>query len=128
MTLTVSPSISYWPMGVALFMVGAGTGAFMTPNTSSIMGSVPASTRGVANGLRSMLQNTGFVISTAMSLAIVTSRLNAAEKKAAYAGTLSRLPGGELGKYVDGYRAALLVLLALCVAAGIASGLRGDNR
>lgn len=128
MAITVSPSITYWPMGLALFLVGVGTGTFMTPNTSSIMGSVPAATRGIANGLRSMLQNTGFVISTAMSLAIVTSPLNGAEKQAAYAGTLSRLPGGELGKYVDGYRAALLVLLALCVTAGIASALRGSDR
>jgi nitrate/nitrite transporter NarK len=63
-----------------------------------------------------------------MSLAIVTSRLNAGEKKAAYAGTLSRLPGGELSKYVEGYRVALLVLLALCVAAALASALRGDDR
>lgn len=128
MTLTVSPSTAYGPMGVALFMVGVGTGTFMTPNTSSIMSSVPATTRGVANGLRSMLQNTGFVVSTAMSLAIVTSRLDTAEKRAAYAGTLSHLPGGELGKYVDGYRTALVALLALCVMAGIASGLRGGNR
>ncbi len=128
MALTVSPSITYWPMGLALFLVGVGTGAFMTPNTSSIMSSVPATARGVANGLRSMLQNTGFVVSTAMSLAIVTGPLTAAEKKAAYAGTLSRLPGGELGRYVDGYRTALFVLLTLCVAAAVASALRGGNR
>jgi hypothetical protein len=74
-----------------------------------------------------MLQNTGFVVSTAMSLAIVTSPLTHAEKKAAYAGTLSQLPGLQLDRFVGGYRTALFVLFALCVLAAIGSALRGSG-
>ena len=128
MAVAISPNVAYWPMGLALFAVGIGTGTFMTPNTSAIMSSVPATMRGVANGLRSMLQNTGFVVSTAMSLAIITSPLTHNQKQAAYSGTLSRLPGHQLDRFVGGYRAALLVLFAICVAAAVGSALRGRGQ
>ncbi|BEP11781.1 MFS transporter [Acidothermaceae bacterium B102] len=127
MAVAISPTVPYWPMGLALLLDGIGVGAFMTPNTSSIMGSVPATTRGVANGLRSMLQNTGFVVSTAMSLAIVTSPLSQQEKRAAYSGTLSRLSRSEVVHFVGGFRAAVVVLLALCLLAALASSLRGTK-
>jgi len=62
-----------------------------------------------------------------MALAIVTSPFNVTEKKAAYAGTLSRLPGRDLSAFVGGYKAALLVLFGLCVVAALASLLRGQS-
>ncbi len=87
----------------------------MTPNTSSIMGGVEPGRRGIVNGVRSMLQNTGYAVSTAMSLAIVTSPLTAGEKQAAYAGTLSRLSSQALDNFTGGYRTALAVLAGICV-------------
>jgi MFS family permease len=127
LAVAVRPSLPGLVVAPALLAVGVGTGLFMTPNTSAIMASVPPHRRGIANGLRSMLQNTGFVVSTAMSLAIVTSPLSDAEKRAAYAGTLSSLPGHELGGFVGGYRLAFLVLFGLCVLAAGASLLRGPS-
>ncbi|RZS89651.1 EmrB/QacA subfamily drug resistance transporter [Motilibacter rhizosphaerae] len=128
LAVAVRPSLPGSVVAPALLAVGIGTGLFMTPNTSAIMASVPPARRGIANGLRSMLQNTGFVVSTAMSLAIVTSPLTPGEKRAAYAGTLSSLPGHELGAFVDGYRTAFVVLAALCVLGAVASLLRGDGK
>jgi hypothetical protein len=110
---------------VSLFAVGIGTGIFLPPNTSTLMATIPASARGVANGARSMLQNTGGLVGTAMALAIVTTPLDTAEKRAAYSGTLSRLPGRDLSSFADSYRVALLVLFALCVMAAVASSLPG---
>ena len=78
------------------------------------MGGVEPSRRGIANGVRSMLQNTGYVVSTAMSLAIVTSPLTPGQKQAAYAGTLSRLSPQALDNFTGGYRAALAVLAGIC--------------
>jgi EmrB/QacA subfamily drug resistance transporter len=112
---TISPSLNYPVIGGCLLAVGIGTGIFMTPNTSSIMGGVDPGRRGIANGIRSMLQNTGYVISTAMSLAIVTSPLTPAQKQAAYAGTLSRLSRPALDAFTGGYRIALAVLAGVCV-------------
>jgi EmrB/QacA subfamily drug resistance transporter len=112
---TISPTVAYPVIGGCLLAVGIGTGIFMTPNTSSIMGGVEPNRRGIANGIRSMLQNTGYLVSTAMSLAIVTSPLTPAQKQAAYAGTLSRLSRQALDSFTDGYRVALAVLAGICV-------------
>jgi MFS family permease len=112
---TISPSLAYPVIGGCLLAVGIGTGIFMTPNTTSIMGGVEPGRRGIANGVRSMLQNTGYVVSTAMSLAIVTSPLTPGQKQAAYAGTLSRLSPQALDNFTGGYRTALAVLAGICV-------------
>jgi EmrB/QacA subfamily drug resistance transporter len=112
---TISPSLNYPVIGGCLLAVGIGSGIFMTPNTSSIMGGVEPGRRGIANGVRSMLQNTGYAVSTAMSLAIVTSPLTPAQKQAAYAGTLSRLSRHALDAFTGGYRTALAVLAGVCV-------------
>jgi MFS family permease len=116
LALTIDDTVDDVVIGLALLAIGLGTGTFMTPNTSAIMGSVPPHRRGIANGVRSMVQITGFVASTAMSLAIVTTRLGPEEKKAAYAGTLVYLPSGDVPNFVLGYRTALMVRGLLCVA------------
>lgn len=115
------PHLPYALMALALLVIGAGSGLFLAPNTSSIMASIPARRRGIANGIRSMMQNSGYVVSVALSLAIVTSPLAAHAKKAAYAGTLSSLRGGELGAFTAGCRVALLVLAAATVAGMVVS-------
>jgi len=63
----------YWLAALTLFIVGVGSGMFNSPNTSAMMGAVPADRRGVAAGARTMLQNTGAVISIAFVLAVITS-------------------------------------------------------
>jgi EmrB/QacA subfamily drug resistance transporter len=112
---TISPTLAYPVIGGCLLAVGIGTGIFMTPNTTSIVGGVEPGRRGIVNGVRSMLQNTGYAISTAMSLAIVTSPLTPDQKQAAYAGTLSRLSRQALDAFTGGYRTALAVLAGVCV-------------
>ena len=56
-----------------LGLVGIGSGMFNSPNTAAMMGTVPTERRGIAAGARTMLQNTGAVISIAFVLAIVTA-------------------------------------------------------
>ena len=56
-----------------LALVGVGSGMFNSPNTAAMMGAVPAHRRGIAAGARTLLQNTGAVLSIAFVLAIVTS-------------------------------------------------------
>ncbi|WP_041253931.1 hypothetical protein [Frankia sp. EAN1pec] len=55
----------------------------LSPKTTSVV--VPGRI-GVANGLRSALQNTGLVVSTGLSPGVVTAQLPPAQKAAAYAG------------------------------------------
>jgi EmrB/QacA subfamily drug resistance transporter len=127
LAVLVSPHVGYPALAVALLAVGVGSGIFMTPNTASIMRSVRPDQRGVANGVRSMLQNTGYAVSTALSLALVTRPLSPDQQRAAYAGTLARLPGGDLAAFIGGYRVAFIVLLSLCLVGAVASLARGSS-
>ena len=59
--------------GTWLAIVGVGSGMFNSPNTAAMMAAVPPWRRGIAAGTRTMLQNTGAVISIALMLMIVTA-------------------------------------------------------
>jgi hypothetical protein len=78
----------------------------------------------MANGVRSATQNIGYAVSTAMSLALITSWLAPEQKRAAFAGTLARLSGDALTPFDWGYRAALLVMAGFCMVGLVASLLR----
>jgi MFS family permease len=70
--LAVLPAdFSYLPFALILLLLGLGMGLFSSPNTSSIMSSVPADDRGVASGMRSTLQNSGMVISMILFFSII---------------------------------------------------------
>jgi MFS family permease len=53
----------YWAFALLIAANGIGNGMFSAPNTSSIMGSVPARRRGVASGMRATFQNSGTALS-----------------------------------------------------------------
>ncbi len=59
----------YWAFALITAANGIGSGMFASPNSSSIMGSVPARHRGAASGMRSTFQNSG----TALSIGIFFS-------------------------------------------------------
>ncbi|MGG3693708.1 MFS transporter [Heyndrickxia ginsengihumi] len=116
-----------WIM-VGQLLIGIGTGVFQTPNTQSIMLTVPHERRGLANGIRSMLQNMGAVISTALSLMIVTSLLPPHLKSALYAGAGAHISAGDTHLIVIGYRTAFLVMLFLTLLAIAVSFLRNTKK
>jgi MFS family permease len=60
-------SFPYWEFAVLVALNGIGSGMFASPNSSSIMGSVPARERGAASGMRATFQNSG----TAVSIGVV---------------------------------------------------------
>lgn len=124
----VSPTAPYWPIGAAMAAVGAGSGLFFPPNTDAIVGQVPEHRRGAANAVRTTIQNTGYVVGTALSLALVTGPLPAEEKRAAYAGTLGELPGSSLIVFTDAYVRVLVVLAAITLLGALASALRPGRR
>jgi EmrB/QacA subfamily drug resistance transporter len=117
----------FW-MSLGQLLIGIGTGVFQTPNTQSIMLTVPHERRGVANGIRSMLQNMGAVISTALSMMIVTSILPPHLKEAIYAGAGAHLASGDTDLIAEGYRAAFIVMLCLTLFAIAASYLRNTRK
>jgi MFS family permease len=59
----------YWLFALLIVANGIGSGLFGSPNSASIMSSVPARDRGAASGMRSTFQNSG----TALSIGVFTS-------------------------------------------------------
>jgi EmrB/QacA subfamily drug resistance transporter len=75
--LTFLPSnFEYLPFAVILFVMGLGNGVFFSPNTASIMNSVPPEHRGAASGMRATLQNCGQTISLAVFFTIIIVALS----------------------------------------------------
>jgi len=74
--LTFLPAnFDYTWFALILFMLGIGQGMFSSPNTSSVMGSVPADQRGVASGMRATFQNSGSLVSIGVFFSIITAGL-----------------------------------------------------
>ena len=53
----------YWLFAAVLVLNGIGSGLFTAPNTSAVMGAVPANQRGAASGMRATFFNSGSALS-----------------------------------------------------------------
>jgi MFS family permease len=109
---------------VWLGLVGIGSGMFNSPNTAAMMGTVPVQRRGIAAGARTMLQNTGAVISIAFVLAIVTAAVPKPVLFAIFSGLASGLSGAQLEPFIHNMHTALWVLAATSAAGAGVSLLR----
>jgi EmrB/QacA subfamily drug resistance transporter len=109
---TLQVGSAYWQSGLWLFVVGAGSGMFNSPNTAAMMGTVPAYRRGIAAGARTLLQNTGAVLSIAFVLAIVTAAIPKATLFAIFSGLAKGLSQQKLAPFIANMHTALWVLAA----------------
>ena len=107
-----------------LFVVGVGSGMFNSPNTAAMMGTVPTYRRGIAAGARTMLQNTGAVISIAFVLAIVTQSVDKDVLFRIFSGVTTGLSDRTLEPFVHNMHVALWVLAATSVLGAIVSLMR----
>ncbi len=64
-------NFSYLEFGLTVFIMGVGSGMFGSPNSASIMNSVPSQDRGVASGMMYTIMNTAFTASMAIFFTIV---------------------------------------------------------
>jgi EmrB/QacA subfamily drug resistance transporter len=109
-----------WQSAMWLFIVGVASGMFNSPNTAAMMGTVPPHRRGIAAGARTMLQNTGAVISIAFVLAIVTSSVPTQVLLSIFSGVTTGLSDAALAPFIHNMHTALWVLAATSlVGAGV---------
>jgi MFS family permease len=73
--LVLPIDFDYAMFAALLLLNGLGQGMFSSPNTSSIMGSVPPEYRGVASGMRSTFQNSGTALSIGVFFSLMVSGL-----------------------------------------------------
>jgi EmrB/QacA subfamily drug resistance transporter len=77
LALTTFPyNFDYASFALALFVMGLAMGMFASPNTASIMNSVPPEHRGSAAGMRSTLQNSGSTIGLSLLFTITLIALS----------------------------------------------------
>ncbi|MHB8242488.1 MAG: MFS transporter [Solirubrobacteraceae bacterium] len=107
---TLQVHTAYWQSALWLLLVGAGSGMFNSPNTAAMMGVVPAHRRGIAAGARTLLQNTGAVLSIAFVMAVVTSAIPKATLFAIFSGVTTGLSAAKLDPFIANMHAALWVL------------------
>lgn len=75
--LMLLPTNFSFPIFAAmLVLLGVGTGMFTSPNSSSIMGSVPANQRGAASGTRGTFQNSGTALSIGIFFSLMIAGLS----------------------------------------------------
>jgi MFS family permease len=80
----------YVAFALLIFANGVGGGMFASPNSSSIMSSVPARQRGVASGMRSTFQNSGTALSIGAFFSLMIIGLAASLPQALTNGLQSR--------------------------------------
>jgi len=109
---TLQVHSAYWQSVLWLGIVGIGSGMFNSPNTAAMMGTVPAHRRGIAGGARTMLQNTGAVISIAFVLAIITAAVPKDVLFQIFSGLADSLTDARLEPFIANMHTALWVLAA----------------
>jgi EmrB/QacA subfamily drug resistance transporter len=69
-----------------LALAGAGTGTFISPNTSALMGAAPRPRQGIASGVQAVARNFGMVLGIGLAGAIFTTSLAGNTSEALYRG------------------------------------------
>ena len=123
---TLNEGSSYGAVLVSLLLFGIGRALFISPNTSSVMSSVPAEKRGIANGIRSTLITTGGVLSVPLSLLLMTLVMPYNELSQII-GSSQLINSDEFHIFLASINRACLILGITTVLAIIPSVLRGPR-
>ena len=130
---TVVSATPYWVLAVWMALMGGGSGLFASPNMNAIMSAVKPSERGIASGIRSMLMNTGQMLSIAIAFPLVLSQIpeDVLYHVFLYGGGLGGTPQ-VLASFEFGMHEAFLVSAVFTVFAAIISfrrpsGAPGDS-
>lgn len=69
----IGPQTPYPVIALYLAVAGLGTGIFISPNTSALMGSAPRQRQGIASGILATARNVGMVLGVGLAGAVLTS-------------------------------------------------------
>jgi MFS family permease len=122
---TVTNTTPFWQLAIWMAVMGGGSGFFNSPNTNVIMTSVRSDQRGVAAGIRTMLSNTGQMLSISIAFPLVLSHIpqDVMMKIFIYGGGLGQ-NSAALATFLGGLHQAFLISCGLSVVAAIISALQ----
>jgi len=126
--LTLSIDTPYWQLALWQLIIGAGSGLFASPNTSAVMGVVPPAKRGIGAGMRMMLTQTGFIVSIALAIGLVTSAMDPTVLVSIFSGTQVGGQGIDMGPFIGALHVAFAAGVVASLAGAVVSMMRGGNR
>jgi EmrB/QacA subfamily drug resistance transporter len=103
-----------WHVTVGLAIVGLGTGIFISPNNSALLGTAPVDRRGIAAGVLATARNVGMVFGVGLAGAILTTAQTQSSDPAN--GTLA------------GIRFGFLAASGLAILGTFTSAVRGNGK
>ncbi len=83
------PNFSYVPFALVMLLSGIAMGLFASPNTASIMNSLPARERGVGSGMRVTFGNVGMPLSMGLFFTLMVLGLNSKVPAAMHQGLVA---------------------------------------
>jgi EmrB/QacA subfamily drug resistance transporter len=111
------------PMIIYLAWIGLSMGTFVSPNNSTILGSIPAANQGEASAASRAMQNLGMVLGVAIYEAVFSAFIPSVDLSSEQA--VAGVPANML---LMGFSAACFVGAAMCVAALILSWLAREDK
>ncbi len=125
---TVTDRTPYWQLAIWMAIMGGGSGFFNSPNTNVIMTSVRADQRGMAAGIRTMLGNTGQMLSIAVAFPLVLAQIpqDVMMKIFIYGGGMGQNQTA-LSTFLGGLHVAFLISCAVSILAAALSALQPSH-
>jgi EmrB/QacA subfamily drug resistance transporter len=126
---TVTSATPFWLLAIYMVLMGGGSGLFNSPNTNTVMSGVAPNQRGIAAGVRTMLANTGQMLSIAIAFPLVLSRIpeDVMFKVFLYGGGMNGAPDA-LHAFEQGLHQAFLLSFVITMIAAGASALQPSHR
>ncbi|MFI5274860.1 MAG: DHA2 family efflux MFS transporter permease subunit [Ktedonobacterales bacterium] len=124
----LSPTTPYLVLALALALMGAGSGLFWSPNTSTTMSAAPRNRLGVASATLNTLRNVGMVCSFAVVLAVAAASMPPKIMNAVFLGTVGHLAPAIASDFTAGMSRAFLASIAICIVAIYCSVVRQSKR
>ncbi|MGA2481337.1 MAG: MFS transporter [Spirochaetia bacterium] len=124
----IAAGTPYWLIALFMVLMVGGSGLFSSPNTNTIMSSVSREHRGSAAGIRTMLNNTGQMLSISIAFPLVLSRIpqDVMFKIFLYGGGMSGTPQA-LESFMSGLHEVFLISVAITIVAAIVSALQPSH-
>ena len=125
----VGAATPYWLIALSMVLMGGGSGLFSSPNTNTIMSSVPREHRGSAAGIRTMLMNTGQMLSITMAFPLVLSRIpqDVMFKIFLYGGGMGGAPRA-LDSFMAGLHEVFWISVAITLVAALVSAFQPSHK
>lgn len=123
----ITPDTPLLQLAIWMFIMGFGSGMFFSPNTNAIMGAVPVGRRGIAAGVRTMMNNAGSVISIGLAMAIISTSMTSQALQGIFAGTQVGAEGIAVAQFISGLRTTFAISFIFSIVAAAISFLRGPQ-